>query len=579
MVYTYSVNILLSLDTVSLTLVIIAGAILFIGLVILLYFLLLRNRALAHQVKELNRRYEYLHYLLTEQDNKHLEHIDEISEVNLLYQPIYEKQIARYNHLKDNKDVYLAEKMNEFNDAVSSKRYISVRKEISNFKHSLNEFEDEVNSLNNDLLQIIRPEEECNRNLFEAKEKLNSIKQDYTLHLTELSILKKSYNEVFKYLDKEFKDYEGYVEKANYDDANNLMPSIKKMLDELENVNKCMPKLCLLANRDLPLRLADLESEYKRMDMELYPLYHIITPKQITEIREELRNIVSELKNFNYRNQEEKLKTINNRIDNYFKAFQKEKDDKKTFDLEEAPIYQRVTTIEKDFIKLCNSIPKIQKVYAINEERVSSRNKIQNHINRIGVAKRSLETFVHTVGKRQPYSALLVRTLELKNEVVQVENEMLDFKKYLNSLKDDVEKAFELVSSYYYRLRKAEKILRDIAIDKVNEKYQAKIDEIYEKLEQINTTAMILPIQVENINNAVSYLNFEGESTLNQIEQESTMLNLAESSLIYLNKDRTNVNEVNNLVKQNEALFFKGEFEKTYNSANKIITHLMELED
>ncbi|MCQ2786805.1 MAG: septation ring formation regulator EzrA [Bacilli bacterium] len=572
-------NIVLALDSLSLTLVIVSSVVLFIILLVVFYFLFIRNRALGHQVKELSRRYDYLHSLLVNQDSKHLEHIEEISQVNLLYSPIYDKQIARLNHLKDDKDIYASEKMNEFNEAVNTKRFKTVRKEIGDFKHFMNQFEEEVNSLNNDLLEIIRPEEECNQMLFNAKETFSNIKQEYTLHLNDLSLLKKSYNEVFKYIEKQFIEFINCVEKANYEDANNLMPSIHKILDELKTVNKVMPRLCVLASREIPLRLTDLESEYKRLDMESYPLYHIITPKQITNLREEVKNIVKELKNFNYRGQEEKLKFINEKIDEYLLSFLKEKEARNVFEQEEAPTYQRVTKIEKDFIKLCNSIPKIQKVYAINDEKVSSRNKIQNHINRIGVSKRSLETFVHTVGKRQPYSALLKRTMELKKEVDQVESEMLEFKNYLTSLKEDVEKAYDLVSKYYYRVRRAEKILRDIAIPTVSEKYKAKVDDIYQHLEKINTTAMVLPIQVHEINEAVNYLNFEGESILNQIDQEETMLKLAESSLIYINKDRANFPELNNLVKQNQKTFFEGEFEKAYNDTSKIIKRYAEMDE
>lgn len=572
-------NVLLALDTLSLTLVIVSGVVLFILLLLLLYFLFVRNRALAHQVKELSRRYDYLHSLLTNQDSKHIDRIEEISQINLLYGPIYDKQIARLNHLKDDKDIYAGEKMNEFNDAINAKRYKLIRKEIGDFKHFLNEFEEEVNKFNNDLLEIIRPEEQCKQQLFEAKETFARIKQDYTIHLGDLSLLKKSYNEVFKYIDKLFEEYEGYIEKASYEDANNLMPSLHKILGELETINRVMPSLCVLASRTIPLRLADLESEYKRMDMELYPLYHIMSPKTIGKIRDEIKEVVKKLKNFNYKGQDETLKLINARIDTYLKAFEKEREDRQVFEQEEAPIYQRVTKIEKDFIKLCNSIPKVQKIYAIDDEKVSSRNKIQNHINRIGVSKRSLETFVHTVGKRQPYSALLARTLELKSEAEKIEGEMLEFKTYLTSLKEDVEKAYDLVSKFYYRLRRAEKILRDIAIPSVSEKYKSKIDEVYQYLEKINTTAMVLPIQVHEINNAVSYLNFQGESILNQIDQEETMLKLAESSLIYINKDRAEFPELNNLVKQNEKAFFAGEFEKAYNETSKIIKRYAEMEE
>ena len=327
-------NILLALTPLTLTLIIVGASVFLIAILIVFYFLFIRNRALTHQVEELDRRYQYLHTLLTSQDQKYLDHIEEISQVNLLYSPIYDKEVARLNHLKDDHDVYASEKMGEFNSAINAKRYKSVRKEISEFKHFLNEFENDVNKLNDDLVRIIQPEEEANRELFEAKEKFNSIKQEYTLHLSDLGLLKQSYDEVFKYVEKMFKEYEQYVEKANYEDAANLLPSIHKVLSELDTINKVMPHLCVLASRDIPQRINDVEAEFKHMNAESYPIYHIVTSKQIDKLRKQVKDIVKDLKNFDYKGQEEKLMFINGKIETYLNAFLKERNDRKAFELE-----------------------------------------------------------------------------------------------------------------------------------------------------------------------------------------------------------------------------------------------------
>ncbi|MCQ2792160.1 MAG: septation ring formation regulator EzrA, partial [Bacilli bacterium] len=569
----------LALSTLSLSLIIAGGVILFLAAITLFYLLFLRNRALAHQVQDLLRRYKYLHHLLVEQDDQYLKRIEYISQVNLLYVTTYEKYYSRFLHLKDDQDVYAGAKMNDFMEGIENKRYQQIRKEISEFKHFLNEFENDVNKLNSDLLETIRPEEDCNHMLMEAKDQFKRAQETYMAHQSELVILKKSYEAVFKYVDDLFEQFAQLVEKANYEEAINLMPSIQKVLNELDNVNKVMPNLCVLVSREVPQRLTDIESEYKRMSAEAYPLQHIVTPKRVALIREEIEKIARDLKNFIYRDADEKLKKINSEITEYLAAFQKERDNRKTFEEEEAPTYARISKIEKDFIKLCNSIPKLQKVYAMDDEKILMRNQIQNHINRVGVSKRSLETFVHTIGKKQPYSVLLSRALELKNEAAKIEDEMRDFKSYLSSLKEDVENAYELVSKFYYRVRQCEKIVRDMAMSNMQEKYQKKIDEIYQYLEKINTTALSLPIQVQEINDAVNYLNFTGESTLNQIEQEDNLLKLAESAIIYLNKDRAKYPELNTVMVQNEKAFFSGEFEKAYNATTALIKRYSQMEE
>ena len=57
------------------------------------------------------------------------------------------------------------------------------------------------------------------------------------------------------------------------------------------------------------------------------------------------------------------------------------------------------------------------------------------------------------------------------------------------------------------------------------------------------------------------------------------MNNIIIKDLIYLNKDRANFPELNNLMKQNEQAFFAGEFEKTYNNTSNLIKRYAEMEE
>ena len=558
-------------------LILIGTLVVLTGLILLLYFLFIRNQNLKKQLNNLDNKYEYLHNLLIAQDKRYLERINYISQINLLYGSIYDKYNEKYKFLCENKDVYAAKIMQEYKDFIKDKKYASVRKDFNEYKQFMEEFEKEVNELNNGLLQIIRPEEECNRLLLEMKESFRLVKQDYTAHQNDLLILKKSYEIVFNHVESLFKKYEDYVEQANYDEASNLIPEIKKIIVELDNINKAMPNLCVLASREVPQKISDLVYEYKKMTDEENPVYHLVTETSINYMRKEVEDITRKLKGFEYKNASKKLNAIIMRIDNTFIAFKKEREDKKIFQEEVDAVYERFNVFEKDFIKLCNFIPKIKSVYIISEEKLNFRNKIQSDINKAGVSKRSLDTFIHSAS-RQPYSLLLMKTIELKDECGVIEQELSEYRKYLSSLKIDVERAHELVFQTYYRLKKAEKILRDANIPNFTNKYQSKIDDVYTALEVINTTTSILPIDVAKINESANYLRFEGESIINQIDQDENMMQLAESAIVYANKDRNKSAAVNNILVQNETMFFDGEFEKAYNATREILKRSSDVE-
>ncbi len=567
----------MNLNPGIIALIVISSSLVFIGLIILLYFLVIRNKALKKSVRDLDSKYEYLHSLLIGQDFQYIKRIEYISTVNLLYVDIYQKQLVVFNYLKDDKDVYAHKKVEEFKDLLDSKKYSPVREEISDYKHFMNEFEIEVNKLNNDLLQIIRPEEECNHMAYDAKEQFRLIKQEYTAHEIDLSMLKNSYEASFNYVDELFSKFDTYINQANYDDCSTLIVNIKKVLDELNNINKSMPDLCNLSNKIIPSKIQDLKSEYHRMQQEKYPTQHLVNDKSIEEMENKIEEINKNLRLFKYKHALEELNAISSNIDSIFSGFKVEIDARKAFDGEEEGVRLRVADITNTFIKLCNTLPSVQKYYVITDERKNMRKKIQLDINRMGRSKRDLDDSIHAT-VMEPYTALLKKTLELKSEVTDIENQISEFRSYLSSLKEDAERAHDLVSSFYYKLRKAEKYISDSSMEKFKNKYKDKIEEIYHQLEIINNTCNIKPIDINKINNAVNYINFDGESTLNQIEQEYNMMNLAESSMVYINKERLASSESNALLAQNEKMFYDGEFEKAYNATNDLIMRVKENE-
>jgi len=557
--------------------IVIFSTIAFIGLVVLLYFTIIRNKTLAKSVRDLDSKYEYLHSLIFGQDQQYLKRIEYISTINLLYVEIYQKQLAVFNYLKDDKDVYASKKLDDFKDLLANKKFMQVREEMPDFKHFMNDFEVEVNKLNNDLLQIIRPEEECNHMAYDAKEQFRLIKQEYTAHQNDLVMLKNSYEAVFEHVEELFTKYEQFINEASYDDCIQLMPKIKKVLVELNNINKAMPELCTLSTKVMPSKITELKGEYRRMQQEGYPTHHLVSNDLIDKMEEKVMNIAHELKLFKYKNSLNELNEISSKIDNIFIGFKKEADDRKTFESEINDVLSHVGEITNNFIKLCNTIPSIQKYYVITEDRKNIRKKIQLDINKMGRSKRDLDDSYHS-SQMEPYSILLNKTLELKTEANDIDNQISEFRTYLSSLKEDAEKAHDLVSSFYYKLKKAERQIDDVAMNNFKAKYKDKIEEIYNQLEIINTTCNIKPIDINKINAAVSYINFDAESTLNQIEQEYNMMNLAESSIVYINKARLTSSEANAILQQNEKMFYDGEFEKAYNSTNELIQRIKEEE-
>ncbi len=541
---------------------IIAGSIL-IG--VLLFKLVFEKNKLRRQIRELDRRFQYLHALLIGQDAQYVKRLEIISRSNLLYVEIHTKFLKRFKEVRDKHDAHAQSTINHLKDLVDEKKYKALKAALTDGKDLIAAYESEVNTLNNDLLQVVRPEEECRQASLSLKERLRGIKQDYYSKQSDLQLMSSSFEEIFQYIDSLFSEFEENIERAQYDDANAILPKIDKILREMQNAMSELPNLCATVLTYIPDKIVSLENAYEIMQQDDYPLHHLCVSSSIKEMRAKVAQLTVRIKRFDVRGVSGELDDIISRIDEFFALFEDEKKARQVFEEKNELIYQTVNMIERRFIKLCNTIPEVDNIYIINDEHKSAINSIQNSINKLGALKRSLDTFIHSSTK-QPYSLLVNKMNELEEASKTVIASLDEFDKYIASLKIDSENAYNLLFQYYEKVREGEKTIRDIDIQKISEKYSDKINRFYDLLEEVNQLLLTSPIDVDKVNKSVGELqDIDNELFDNgAISQEYNLMLLAENGILYANRDRHRLSDLDALIKQSENLFANGEFENSY---------------
>ena len=135
------------------------GTLALIGLGILFYFTAFAHMRMKKQVREINRKFEYLHALLFGQDSQYIKRIEIISRTNILYLDIHMNFNKRFKEIRDSGDSSMQEEVNRIRDYLNEHNYKELKLDLPNVKAKLAEFEEKVNSLNDDLLAVIRPED------------------------------------------------------------------------------------------------------------------------------------------------------------------------------------------------------------------------------------------------------------------------------------------------------------------------------------------------------------------------------------------------------------------------------------
>ncbi len=541
-------------------------------LFVLLYLFVFQKNKLRRQIRELDRRFEYLHALLIGQDAQYVKRLEIVSRTNLLYVDTHTRFLKKFKEVRDKHDANAQSTINNLKDLLDEKKYKLLKEALQDSKEIISCYEKEVNTLNSDLLAVVKPEEECRQNALSLKEQLRRIKQDYYSKQGDLQLVSESFEEVFHLLDSKFEEFESFIESAHYDDANSLLPQIDRIIRELSESMSDLPNYCALVVSIIPDKLASLENAYEILEQEKYPLHHLVVNQSIKEMKDELNRITYNIKRFELKHVSTELDNILSRIDEFFVLFNEEKEAREVFERENDEVYATVNDIERKFIKLCNNIPEVKKIYKISEEEESKINEIQNSINIQGAFKRSLDTFIHSSTK-QPYSVLMGKMKELKDASAKVITEMQEFQDYLDSLKIDSEKAFELVYECYEKNRLSEAIVHEMNVPSIANKYSPIIERAYELVNLIYEYLNVLPIDVELVNQYAKELRDIAAKYFDdgEIKKDLNMMLLAENTIEITNRDRAHLSDINQLSLHSEELFFNGEFEAAYLNALKTI--------
>ena len=433
---------------------IVLGSLLLLGgALVAVYFFVLRERIAKRQIREFDRRVQFSHALLIGQDAQYVKRLEIISRTNLLYVDIHTRFLKRFKEIRNKNDGDAEQAVNSLRDFIEDKDFSAFKEAMPQVSSLVDEFENLVNTLNSDLLKVVKPEEDCRQSALTYKEQLRRIKQDYYSKEGELLLMSNSFSEIFKYIDDKFEEFESLVESAQYDEANSILPTIDEILHELVAHMSELPSLCTMVSVVIPNKISSVEETYKTLVQEKYPLYHLCVNNVIEETKATLEEFTKKVRRFEVEGLFEKLEKINEKLDSFFDDFEQEKVARGQFEENNEKVYSTVNLIERNFIKLRNTIPEVEKYFTINEDHKNKINEIQTNINKVGALKRSLDTYIHSTTK-QPYSLLVNKMNELSTASNAIISDIDEYNSYITSLKADAEIAYKTVFEFYEKVKK-----------------------------------------------------------------------------------------------------------------------------
>lgn len=527
------------------------------------------------QLFALIRKQEYFTALLANQCTQNVKKIENIANSNLLYSS---KASEANSKLKELRIKYVAPSNNiarELKDLQVEKKYSLIKSKLPEAKEIIELSEVEVNKFNEELIALIKPQEEAKQLISNTRERYRRVKIREQELVDELAIAVHSFDKVFAKMDAMFASYDVAIDSANIDECRQLAPTLDAMSKELEKAVLVLPDICHAVLVDIPEKLKLVLRTYNQMEDEGYNLEGLNVKQFITRSEQELVTMKDDIVNFRIATLQDRINSIMSYCDELLKTFDNEKNIKDVFEKEVGEVYARVAALDKKFVKLTNTLPDIKKIYIVSDEKLEQLQELENSVTRVGAIKRALDTYIQPFSM-QPFTQKANKMKELKEMEEKVSKEVDEFITYIDSLKSDMQNAYKSLLDYLNKAKKAENIINRINIEVFTNTYSESIKKVYYLIDEINKLLNILPIDVLAVNINVDELKKLDKEVLQKIDNEFNQFILAEDAIVFTNRYRGHLSTVDDILNQAENYFYaSADFKKAYEtsiSAEKLIS-------
>lgn len=556
---------------------IVALALLGVIVLIALYFVLdkyyFSKRRCAKNLRSLERKYSYLHSLLTGQDYQYVQRIEVISRTNLLYAETYKRVFSQYRDIVENRENAVQEVLNNLAKLLDKVEIKGFRSYYRQSQEIIDTYEEAVNNFNNELMNVIKPEEEARQNSLTLKDKFRELKHNYNAHEAQLIFVSETFERIFVTVDEKFTSFDALLESADYKEANEILPEIKKVIETCNVLIDRLPILIERTNEIVPSKVDETNTLYMALIQDGFQLKNIGWPQVYASIDRSLDDIRALLKKLKVNGIKDSLDELEVQINKVNESFKKEQDAAEEFRNNNQRVYDDFNNVNQDFIKCRNNLSRYTKYYIIDQDHRNELVEIQKQLNDVEQNKRRLDMYLHS-SEKTAFTTLIVKMREVDAGNKKVIERFEAFRHYLDSLKTDTEHAFKTINELYFKNKEYQMLLRDFANKDYSDKYIYDFEKAYKLIDEIYIILKTIPIDVNAVNSNLNELVEKTNYIYSRADEANKYREESLSEIMNLNEERVKFSDVNVKLEQAENLFINGEYAKSYQMIGEIKANL-----
>ncbi len=363
------------------------------------------------------------------------------------------------------------------------------------------------------------------------------------------------------------------MDNNEFTEVDKVLNIIDDLLNHITVVIEEVPSIVLMITNVLPMRMKEIEDTYNEMVSLGYPLDYLNIEYNLKESTNKINEIKERTKKLDMNQSLLELKVLLEYFDSIFADFEKEKNDKKTYEEKLLTFSSRINKINTIVNKIFNQIEEIKNVYNLREEDITTLNEVRNEVFELNSNYKVLQD--HTKFNNSFAFSKLVTEIEgLSNNLSHTEEKLDSTLNIIGSMHDDEVRARQQLEEIKMVLKDSKLQIKDYKLPIIPDYYYTELEEANIAIKEIVKELDKKPITVEILNTRVDTAR---DLVLKLYTKTNDLIKnamFAEKTIVYGNKYRSSYEDLNNDLDMSEKLFYKGEYKKSFeltiNVLNKI---------
>ena len=491
--------------------------------------------------------------------------IEELASYNSSYSSRASSYTQRYIEINSKFNPTISDLINSIKSSLNENKYEEVNSRIKDLTVAINAYENEANTLLNDIKNDTIDEEPLLQEIDRIKKTYSECINRYQENHNDLMIVSNKIKGIMGNIEDMVSEAEDNIQTGIYLETKELVNRIDSELDYLREYLRVMPNLINFATKTIVIKLNDL-IEKNNIMQEDYPIHHLMPIKRIEKLKKDVESSFEKIKVLDYDGVEPLLKEINSNIKELSDSLDYERDCRKEYDSKCESLYYSSDCTIRNFDHVKKDIEKVLQDYDSSEEITVFVKKCEDFKNQL---KQDKQTMDNNIYGHQPYSVRLENMNKLKSTIDAFQSHLDTFTSVAKQLEKDRYECLGKIKGYINYLRLSQIILDNCNLPSLSKRYKEKINNIEDLISRL-IYCLRRPYKVKTAKDICNILDVECKDLYGKVKYSQRLMTFTEKIIVIASRYRDKFQEVDYAVNRANFYFLDGDFEASKNIIEKL---------